>query len=84
MAISIKNNFLKRQDFLNIKNFIMGNSMPWFFGNDISHETKNNKYIKAFFGNICFAYLGIYTIDLLESACTEILRTLKSSSDALD
>jgi|TARA_R110000822_G_scaffold102924_1_gene229437 hypothetical protein len=44
MAISIKNNFLKKQQFLNIENFIMGNSMPWFFGNDISHETKNNKY----------------------------------------
>ena len=44
MAVQIKNNFLNKQDFKNISNFIMGDTMPWFFGNSISHETKEDKY----------------------------------------
>ena len=48
VAISIKNNFLKKQQFLNIENFIMGNSMPWFFDNNNGYNyfKKDNKKTK--------------------------------------
>ena len=33
---AVKNNFLKKEDFENIKNMVMGENFPWYFGDNVA------------------------------------------------
>ena len=48
-SVEILNNFLPKKDFLPIKKFLFGNTMPWYY-NKVLHEEdrKNQKLLHQF------------------------------------
>ena len=42
--IKIFDNFLDKETFTQIKNFIMGDDMPWFFNNKVNEENNRDYY----------------------------------------
>tara|TARA_R100000656_G_scaffold20893_1_gene18615 strand:+ start:306 stop:800 length:495 start_codon:yes stop_codon:yes gene_type:complete len=41
---AVKNNFLKKEDFENIKNMVMGENFPWYFGDNVAHAGKHESH----------------------------------------
>jgi|TARA_R110000796_G_scaffold64113_2_gene148510 hypothetical protein len=44
MAIQVVDNFLDKQDFINIKNMMLGNQFPWFYHNYVSDKKETDKF----------------------------------------
>jgi hypothetical protein len=55
MKYEIIDNFLPTEEFIKIKNLMLGSDFPWYYNNGVSHEQDSFYFTHKFFDNHCIA-----------------------------
>jgi len=60
--MKVYNNFLPKEEFLEIKNFMTGNYFPWYVQNSVVNEKDNNFQLTHLFYNNCIINSDLFKI----------------------
>jgi hypothetical protein len=60
--MKVYNNFLPKEEFLEIKNFMTGNYFPWYVQNSVVNEKDNNFQLTHLFYNNCIVNSDFFKI----------------------